>query len=74
MTIETEVQNLTTATTDLLNTVNVGKRHLDNARANAGTAADRAYVFSNLASEKAVEAQASADRAETLANLILMRI
>lgn len=79
MSIETEIQALTTATTDLLDAVNVGKVNLDtavsdalasetNAAASASDAAISATESQTSAQNSAISATASADSATAAAS------
>lgn len=66
MTIETEIAALTTATTDLLNAVNVRKTTLDAKVTAASTSADSASVSAGVATTKALDASLSAAQALTV--------
>lgn len=63
MSLETEVQNLTTQTTALLNAVNTSKATLDNRRDAAAASAAAAAVSESNAADSAAASQASANAA-----------
>ena len=69
MSLETEVQNLTTQTTALLNAVNTSKATLDNRRDAAAASANAAAVSEANAANSATAAAASATASAAYASM-----